>query len=102
MADQPSNAPTDLKDGVTPNDVGEDATATAILSDDRLEGNPGGGGLRGSGSGGGGSGGDDAAGGGIARTGGLSPNTPADGGVTAGDANASAEAIRRSTDETTR
>lgn len=92
MADQPSNAPTDLNDGKAPTDARDDATAASVLADDRQDGNPGGGGL----------GGDDAAGGGIAPTGGPSPNTPADGGVTSGDAGASAEAIRRSTDETTR
>lgn len=96
MADQPSNAPTDLptggNHGEAPADARDDATAASILNDDRQDGNPGGGGL----------GGDDAAGGGIAPTGGPSPNTPADGGVTVGDAGASSEAIRRSTDETTR
>jgi len=95
MTDQPSNAPTDLKDmgdQAVPTDARDDASAAAILSDSRLEDMPGGGGL----------GGGDAAGGANAPTGGASPNMPADGNVSAGDAGAAREAIRRSTDETAR
>ena len=91
MTDQPSNAPTDLKDN-TAADARDDAEAAAVLSDARMEDEPGGGGL----------GGDDAGTGAIGQVGGASPNSPSDVLASAGDAAAPREARMTSTDETTR
>jgi len=91
MTDQPSNAPTDLKD-LGREDARDDAQAAAILSDANLAETPGGGGL----------GGADADGGTAGATGGPSLNTPSDISASAGEAGAAREARLRSTDETTR
>lgn len=91
MPDQPSNAPADLKDQAT-TDARDDAEAAAVLSDARMEDEPGGGGL----------GGDDAGRGAAGEVGGASPSTPSDVQASAGDAAAPREARIRTTDETTR
>ena len=76
--DQP-NSSTDL-----PAEPREDATAAAVLHDERMDEAPGGGGLGGAAA--------NPLGGSSRAPGGASPNAPIDPGVSAGDAGASAEA----------
>ena len=67
----PNNAPTNADLGVTP-ELREQDTAAAVLSDDRMDETPGGGGLRGGGAGG------PHAGSAEGRAGAATPNSPID------------------------